>query len=228
MPDPRAHRVLASVSRVAVLEVLRDADGPLGVQDLAQRLGLHANTVRAHLEMLAEFGHVRQVRDATPRRGRPRQLYTIGPESSPADAGAASRRNYRLLATVLAEYLHGADDPAAAAVEAGRRFGARLVPEGNGSGNGGMAALDQVVRMLAELGFDPEMAADRTAIRLRHCPFHDLAVAQPDVVCNVHLGLLRGALEQLGAPAAATRLIPFVTPRVCLVELGLPSGPPQR
>ena len=69
--------------------------------------------------------------------------------------------------------------------------------------------------------FQPELTDDGSAIRLHHCPFHELATRQQDIVCGIHLGLLRGALEQLGAPLEATRLVPFVTPRLCLVELGV-------
>ena len=43
-------------SRTDVLEVLRAADGPLGVQEVAQRTGLHSNTARFHLEALTEAG----------------------------------------------------------------------------------------------------------------------------------------------------------------------------
>ena len=56
MPDVRAHRVLASISRVAVLETLRESGGPLSVRDLAERMSLHNNTVRKHLDLLVENG----------------------------------------------------------------------------------------------------------------------------------------------------------------------------
>lgn len=84
---------------------------------------------------------------------------------------------------------------------------------------------ERVVRMLDGIGFQPELTADRTAIRLRHCPFHELARHQPEIVCGIHLWLIRGALRQLGAPAEATRLVPFATRRLCVVELGVPSTP---
>jgi hypothetical protein len=45
------------------------------------------------------------------------------------------------------------------------------------------------------------------------------------VVCGIHLGLIRGALEQLGAPEDAVRLVPFVTPTLCVVEIG--PRPPE-
>ena len=49
MTDPRAHRVLASVTCVAVLEVLRATGRPLGVLELADRMGLHANRAHCHI-----------------------------------------------------------------------------------------------------------------------------------------------------------------------------------
>jgi len=76
--------------------------------------------------------------------------------------------------------------------------------------------------MLDAIGFQPELTDDRTAIRLHHCPFHELARDQPDIVCSIHLGLIRRALQQLGASPEAMRLVPFVTPRLCVVELGPP------
>jgi predicted ArsR family transcriptional regulator len=63
------------------------------------------------------------------------------------------------------------------------------------------------------------LSADGTEILLHHCPFHELAEQQRDIVCGIHPGLLRGALQQLGAPVEATRLRPFVTPRLCVAEL---------
>jgi predicted ArsR family transcriptional regulator len=41
-------------SRADVLDMLRTADGPLGVREVAQRTGLHVNTARFHLEALVE------------------------------------------------------------------------------------------------------------------------------------------------------------------------------
>jgi predicted ArsR family transcriptional regulator len=43
-------------SRADVLDMLRAADGPLSVREIAQRTGLHPNTARFHLEALTEAG----------------------------------------------------------------------------------------------------------------------------------------------------------------------------
>jgi predicted ArsR family transcriptional regulator len=197
-----------------VLEALRQSGGPLGVRELAERMSLHNNTVRKHLDLLVENGFATRLRDETTRRGRPRYVYEAVREASPAET---QLRSYRLLASVLAAFLHDADDPQATAEEAGRRFGARAIDL---SGAGPSAALERVVRMLDDIGFQPELAGGLSEIRLRPCPFHELARDRQDVVCGIHLGLIRGALEQLGAPEEALRLLPFVTPTLCVVEIG--------
>jgi len=224
MPDVRAHRVLASISRVAVLETLRQAERPMAVRELAERMNLHDNTVRKHLDLLVESGFATRVRDGATRRGRPRYVYAAVPESSPEETRLDG---YWLLASVFAAYLHDADDPQAAAEEAGRRFGAGSVHE-PGVG-GGPPAVERVVQMLDDIGFQPELAAAGDEIRLRHCPFHELARDRQEVVCGIHLGLIRGALQQLGAPQEALRLVPFVTPTLCVVQMGpRPPDPTHR
>lgn len=41
----------------------------------------------------------------------------------------------------------------------------------------------------------------------------------PDVACSVHLGQMRGALSEMGAPLAAAVLEPSFTAKPCLVHL---------
>jgi predicted ArsR family transcriptional regulator len=44
-------------------------------------------------------------------------------------------------------------------------------------------------------------------------PFREAAEQHADVVCSVHLGLMRGLLSELDAPLEARRLHSFVEPR---------------
>ena len=74
------------------------------------------------------------------------------------------------------------------------------------------------------MNFDPELAdpapdTGEREIRLRACPYRDVAREHPDVVCAIHLGLLQGALTQLGNPPTTVRLVPFVKPHLCLAYL---------
>jgi predicted ArsR family transcriptional regulator len=72
---------------------------------------------------------------------------------------------------------------------------------------------------------DPAPGTGEREIRLRACPYRDVAREHSEVVCAVHLGLLQGALTQLGTPPTTVRLEPFVKPHPCLAYL-TPDPPP--
>lgn len=211
--------MLASTSRAAVLDVLRQRGDALGVEDVATAVGLHVNTVRGHLDVLVDGGYAVRRSLAPTGPGRPRTVYE-------ATAAPDDGSNYRLLAEVLTHYLaRTSPRPGHDAVAAGRSWAApRAAADRDEAGAPAGAAseqeaLDEVVRLLADSGFMPEVSADRSQIDLHHCPFRELAVAHPDVVCGAHLGMLQGALAELGAPIEATRLLPLVEPDLCVATL---------
>ena len=108
-------------SRADVLDLLRAADGPLGVREVAQRTGLHPNTARFHLEALVEAGLAARETENRETPGRPRIDYR-----AVADRPAGQRR-YRLLAEMLTSLIAGTmPAPGRAAEEAGREWGAFL------------------------------------------------------------------------------------------------------
>jgi len=130
-----------------------------------------------------------------------------------------------MLAEILLSHVGAtSDDPAAAATAAGRTWGAHLVPRPAPSQV--VTRDDAVIRlttMLRDLDFAPEPVADDDGapdrIRLRHCPFLELAEPQRDLVCPVHLGLMQGALDELHAPVTVTALTPFAETTACLAYL---------
>jgi len=206
-------------SRADVLDMLRAADGPLGVREMAQQMGLHPNTARFHLEALVEAGlAIRETEDReTP--GRPRISYR-------AAAGShAGRRRYRLLAEMLTSLIAGTmPEPAKAAEAAGREWGAYLTeqppPYQKPSAED---AIRKLTAIMEELGFSPQPEAgdggEQYRLRLRQCPFREVAQHHQDVICSLHLGLMRGALVRMRAPVTADRLDPFVEPSLCIARL---------
>jgi predicted ArsR family transcriptional regulator len=212
--DTVRHRALADPRRAGIVAELEEAPEGLGASELARRLGLHANTVRWHLGILADAGVVRSDPEPRSAPGRPRMLYTLG--------GAARRvggGDYRLLASVLADTLLGAEDGEGACLRAGRAWGADLV---GGSEPGSEQPLATVAGILAEQGFDPEVVAD--GITMHSCPFHDLAEVNPGVICAVHRGLIDGALRELGSPLAVAALEIFPRPSTCVAHLAPVRG----
>ncbi|MEV5508122.1 helix-turn-helix transcriptional regulator [Streptomyces orinoci] len=205
--------------RREVFGILRRAGRPLGVADVAERLGIHANTARFHLDALVAKGTVERTVELPSGPGRPRTVYRPQPGM---DRGGV--RNYRLLARMLLSQLAAtAPDPGEAAREAGRAWGRYLaVPPPPFRRLTAEEATARLTGLLDDLGFDPEprpAAGAPEAIRLRHCPFLELAEEYGQIACPLHLGLLQGALAELGAPVSATGLVPFAEPGACLAHL---------
>jgi predicted ArsR family transcriptional regulator len=59
---------------------------------------------------------------------------------------------------------------------------------------------------------------------VRGCPFREVAENHQDVVCQLHLGLMQGALARMRAPVTADRLEPFAEPSLCIAYLATPQS----
>ena len=198
-------------SRAEVLEHLRTTGVAEPVSGIAIAVGLHENTTRFHLDALIELGLVHRQAETRAQPGRPRVLYRAEP--------APSEHDYRDLATVMVRYFAGPmADRGPRAESAGVAWGAELradFPKDQGQPQ----ALPRLVACLARLGFQPRLVnGPPTSIALRPCPYSDLAGQDPDTVCRLHLGLMRGLLDE-AAPWQVTALDPYVTPTLCVVRL---------
>lgn len=208
-------RALAVSSRRRLLEVLRSSPAPLDAEQLAAAVDLHVTTTRHHLGTLERAGLIEHAAERGGRPGRPRMLYSATPDLA-ADG-------YRTLAHVLAAELE--DDPDAGrrrAERAGRRWAGQFHPGDDGGAPD--AALATVTALFDRLGFAPRREDDgpRRRLLLDACPFRDIARAHREVVCTMHLGLLRGVLDRAGAASAEAELRPFVEPELCVAELRFP------
>lgn len=138
------------------------------------------------------------------------------------DSPPAASTSYPALAGLLASHLADTEpERAQRAEQAGMTWASELTPTSPPAElSSDEQAARRVTGLFAELGFDPELTENEgvRGISLRSCPFRALARARPEVVCSVHLGLLRGSLTQLGAPPTTTELLPFVEPELCLIR----------
>ncbi len=179
-------RALAAPTRRAILTHLSEADEPVGVSELTDRLGLNHNAVRKHLTVLVGAGLVVEAREVRATPGRPRLLYRPAP-----DTPSGVEQSYRRLAVLLATALASGDDPAVVGRHAAERTAAPL---------SGGAPVDALTARFAADGFAPTVRrrGRRADVVLGRCPFVDAAVANPAAVCRLHLGLAEGAADAIG------------------------------
>ena len=208
------HAALASEPRRRVLGLLTAAAGPLDAVTVAAGIGLHVTTARFHLEQLEAAGLVERRVARAGQRGRPHVLFS--PVAAPLPAEDAQQQLTQALASVIGE---DADGGRARSVRAGERWSAQYAAVADADAPAGADIVPPLLRVLTEIGFEPQLRAGENTIALPACPFRAEARENPDVVCSVHLGLIKGLVRERGHDASGIRLLPFVQPHLCLVEL---------
>ncbi|HEY3406861.1 MAG TPA: helix-turn-helix domain-containing protein [Propionicimonas sp.] len=196
-------------SRAEVLAHLRTTGSPEPVSVIAAAVGLHQNTTRFHLDALFGLGLVHREAETRQRAGRPRVLYRADP--------APNQEPYLDLAAAMVRHYAGPmEDRGNRAEAAGKAWGGELLA---GQSSEPAAALPRLVDRLARMGYQPELVdGPPPSINLKPCPYAALAGEDPDIVCRLHLGLVRGLLQE-GDPWKVEALEPYVTPELCILRL---------
>ena len=188
-------KALGDNTRYAIYLELARSPRPVTTAEVAETLGLHANTVRPHLERMRDVGLVQVTVDARGEVGRPQHRYALSPD---APSLGLEPPVTPLLARMV---LHLADRVGASAADAeavGHAEGARrAAPFSNAP-----SSLEALVTDLDRLGFDPVVTdgddPESAIVAFAHCPFAELAADRPDLVCALHRGLVAGFVERMG------------------------------
>ena len=184
-------RALGDPTRHAIFRVVVESATPVSVSELTGRFELNHNAVRQHLAKLVAAELLIEERAALTGPGRPRLVYSVAP-------GAESRWGvtgpYERLSVLLTEVIRSGDTP----VEVGRRAGRRAAKQD--------AHSDQstaLLNVMARSGFEPTVQrhGDDVELVLHACPFANAALADPDIVCELHRGIAVGVAEAVGGIA---------------------------
>lgn len=214
----RQARALGDPTRHAIFRLIEEAADAPGVRQLADALSLHHSAIRQHLAKLVGAELVVETRLQPVGPGRPRSVYS----RAAGVVGVWSTDNpFERLAALLVDALRSGTSPRAAGREAGRAVARSEVV---GPGAATRPALDVLTGLVAAQGFEPTLdeTGDRPALVLGRCPYASLAVAAPEVVCELHRGLAEGMAEALPCGASVdvvglTRVDPLAGG--CRVEL---------
>ncbi len=188
-------KALGDETRYSMYQELARSTAAMSAQDLSERLGLHANTVRLHLERLREAGLVDVEAIHRGTVGRPQHLYFL---AAGAPGLGFDPPAHALLAGLLAALAERVGADVGEATETGRAWGAEA-----GRRTRASSCLQALESELHQLGFEPATEATagcdtNTRIEFLHCPFRELAEAYPELVCNLHRGLCEGLVDSVG------------------------------
>ena len=161
--------------------------------------GLNHNAIRQHLAKLVDAELVTEEHAPIVGRGRPRLNYRVHPA---ADSRWGATGPYERLSLLLSEMIRTGDSAEEVGRHAGRRqrLGADVDDDPIGA----------VVDAMERQGFEPtvRVRGDRVDVVLRTCPFETTALADPDTVCSIHLGMAQGIAELAGERLVVDELVP--------------------
>jgi predicted ArsR family transcriptional regulator len=191
-------RALGDPTRYEVFRYIADAHGPVDVAELTAHFGLNHNAIRQHLAKLLDADLVTEDRAPSTGRGRRRLVYAVHPA---AENRWNVRGPYERLSVLLAEILRTGNSP----VEVGRRSvrTRRRLTETDDP-------VATVVDAMARQGFEPVVRTRREGVEivLQACPFESAALADPDSVCALHLGIAEGVADLTGDRVIVDELVP--------------------
>jgi predicted ArsR family transcriptional regulator len=211
-------KALADETRYEVYRALASSTAALSAHELAEELGVHANTVRLHLERLRDVGLVDVEAIHRGTVGRPQHVYFLAAGAPGLGFDPPAHALLAGLLAALAERI-GADPHEAMAtghawgVDAGRRTRSR-------------SCLKALGGELSRLGFEPSIepgdgsSEGATRIEFLHCPFRELAEAYPELVCNLHRGLCEGVVDQVGG-GRVSEFATLYDPEPCHVSVAV-------
>jgi predicted ArsR family transcriptional regulator len=206
--------VLAQPTRADLFSLLAELRRPAGTDELAQRLELHPNGVRVHLERLHEAGLVE--RDLQRQsRGRPRDVWSVSRDALPGgDPPTAYADLGRWLVRTMAASKMRVRD-----VEAmGRAIGRELsAADDRGSAD------ERFLHVLTALGFQPQPAltpGGTLTYCLDNCPYREVVPERQALVCGLHRGVTRGMLDEIDPKTKLVAFVPKDPEQAgCLIEL---------
>jgi predicted ArsR family transcriptional regulator len=215
-PDLASLSSLDDPLRRRLYEVVTSHPGPVSRDEAASEAGIGRALAVYHLDKLVESGlltasYQRPPGRSGPGAGRPAKMYA---RSDREFAVTVPPREYELAARLLVQAVEAdpSDRSRTALAEAARRLGTEL-----GSAFRPSAAEPNVTGVLTQQGYEPCCGADGV-IRLRNCPFHQLAEQHRELVCGMNLALVEGLVEGLGADGWRPALDP--RPGQCCVAIG--------
>lgn len=195
----RQARALGDPTRHAVFRYVEASAQPVTVAELAEHFGFNHNAIRQHLAQLREAGLV--VEEVAPPVGRGRRSLRYRP--APAVSGPwGGESPYEKLALLLLGALRSGRSPHEVGYDAGRS-------SAGGADESAGDRLDALEALVAAQGFAPRRVENRDGAKLvlERCPYASAAETDPEIVCELHRGLVEGMTAVIGGGLEMTGLI---------------------
>lgn len=208
---------LADPIRRRLYDYVAGFDTPVRRDAAAASVGISRTLAAYHLDRLAEAGllttsYARPEGQTGPGAGRPAKRYERARDEVSV---TVPPRSYDLLARLLAD---------AVAADATGDVTSAVMATASQEGRAAAREDADLVTALRARAYEP-VVTETGDIRLRNCPFHQLAQRQTELVCALNHELLRGLLAARGDHPDRAELAPH--PGCCCVVIHPESDGPS-
>ncbi len=185
----REAKALGDPTRYQIFRYIDEAKRPVYVDELTELLHVNHNAVRQHLAVLKDAQLVVDQLEIRSKPGRPRLLYSINPK---VPGTWNTEGPYQTVAILMAEILKSRRS----ARDVGREAGKRRLQRSKGPKPSALKALRDSLEIE---GFSPRQSRSDKGWEfvLERCPYVEVASVDPGTVCQLHLGLLEGMMQEL-------------------------------
>jgi predicted ArsR family transcriptional regulator len=225
--DPFEHALealgtLADDNRRRMYLFIRQKARPVGRDEAAESVGISRKLAAFHLDKLVEKGllkarYMRLTDKRGPGAGRPSKVYE--PTGSEMAVSIPSR-SYDVAAKILIEAMQHAGPWGETVPESARQEGFVLGRKVRSARRlrspGDKRTLELSREVLYDRGYEP-YRDHHGDVRLRNCPFHELAQQSVEIVCGLNQAFIDGFLMGLGNESVTAVLDP--QPGQCCVRL---------
>ncbi|MFT0762645.1 helix-turn-helix transcriptional regulator [Scrofimicrobium sp. R131] len=208
-----------------VLQELAKSPDPLRVEELAQRLSLHGNTIRGVLAQLLKLDLVSRRAEETEKRGRPSWLYEA---RAAADAQLVMEGFASLMYALTEQLERTSPDPVEAARKLGAHWGSQILEDQQVPDHQAMREalqaeypvhITKLRLLMSRLGFQATGSEDDHVIELHQCPLVDNREdAEPSLICEIHHGMIQQVVSSTSNGRLSAKLCPFSGTGYCGVE----------
>jgi predicted ArsR family transcriptional regulator len=196
--------VLADPTRYHIYEYITKKHKKVSVQEIAEAFNIHPNVARLHLTKLEDVNMIVSETQKTGKGGRPSRLYRL---SDKVIQLHFPFRDYQLLSKIAIQTVAKLGDVGKQALyETGKNFGKELVaqriPHDQSVQELTFAEKAEIVKEAAEAAglyptFEYNEKEGKIYLQVFNCPFKEIALQEPEIICQLHYAFLQGMFEVL-------------------------------
>lgn len=195
--------VLSDPTRYSIYEYLIEAEKPVTVKEVAEKVNIHSNVARLHLTKLTEVKLIDSYINEERSNGRPNRLYIPSEEAIEI---SFPYRDYKLLSSIALGAIAKLGEAGKTILfDVGKDYGQKMMEKLKLTKFKDDLSKLEKTKLLTEassfLGlhasFKYDENTDKIIYKIKNCPFKELVTEGDRLICDLHNEFLNGMFKEI-------------------------------